>query len=512
MKPFLRCRIFISASIATVWCGSAYAVIENHSFSTTRGVGLAGAESALVDDATAGIVNPAALGFMATDAEIASDNNGLGEQRVGWSVLDFGASATLTGDLGDYLQILANVDFSNFDAGGLQEPSNVKSLINMAGALGGVSDRDTIVVNADAGTMFQYGHFSFGVRSFGQVGGWINNLDLVNLGLEFGAQQIGDEMRQAISDEGFDPASYTRKYLTGESFQNLRDAFGGSSTNDDVIAYIDHKMDEAVRENGLNGDNVKAAADTLADIITASGAGSQLTDNQTSITGRGFFALEVPVSYGHALNENFSVGLTVKAIFGRVYGTQIWAFNEDNEKILEDSLDSSVDRVNVGLDAAMMYRIPKWQFALVGHNLNKPTFEGYNQTFDVNGTPQTVYVPDVVLDPQLAAAAAWMPIRRLALATELELLETGTLLNGYDVQRLSFGSELDLSLLALRLGTYRNIAESDLGWVLTGGVGFNLWAVSVDLAAAVSIDDTVNYDGTDYPRTLRFNAGLSMNF
>ncbi len=82
----------------------------------------------------------------------------------------------------------------------------------------------------------------------------------------------------------------------------------------------------------------------------------------------------------------------------------------------------------------------------------------------------------------------------------------------YNVRRLSFGTELDLTLVALRLGTYKNLAESDFGWVLTGGVGFNLWALSVDLGAAISIDDTVEYDGTEYPRTARLHAGIGLTF
>ena len=56
------------------------------------------------------------------------------------------------------------------------------------------------------------------------------------------------------------------------------------------------------------------------------------------------------------------------------------------------------------------------------------------------------------------------------------------------------------------------VPQGDLGWVLTGGVGFNLWAVSVDLGGAISIADTVVYDDMELPRTLRLNAGISMDF
>jgi hypothetical protein len=180
--------------------------------------------------------------------------------------------------------------------------------------------------------------------------------------------------------------------------------------------------------------------------------------------------------------------------------------------VLTDALDSSNDSVALGLDAAMMYRIPKAQFALVGHNLNRPSFDGYDQTITLNGAPQVITVPDVDLDPQVTLGAAWIPSKRITLEADFELLETGTLLNNYQVQRLSFGTELDLSLLALRLGTYNNIAESDHEWVLTAGVGAQLWALSVDIGGAISIDDTVNYDGTDYPRTARLFAAIGMDF
>jgi hypothetical protein len=499
--------------LSGLWGCGAPAAIDDRTFSDTRAVGMGGAASATVYDSAAGLINPAVLGFMARETDPEVDNYALGRQSFGWNILDLGLGATLTGSLGDYLQVLADTDFDRFEPPALQEPENILALLELAGVLGAVSDEDTIVATATAGSMVQMGNLSIGLRTYGQVGGWINDLDLVNLGLRSLAEDLATDLRSAMEKDEFDPDNYEPEILTEESIQKLKDAFGGTGANDDVVEYLDYKTVELIDKNGLDADQIKGAVDTLADIIAASADGeTSLLDNQTSITGRGFLAVEVPLSYGYAINDNWAVGLTARAIFGRVYGTQVWAFNEDNEEILKDSLDSSVDRVNVGLDAALMYRIPKWQFALTGHNLNRPVFDGYDQTLTINGAPQTVRVPDVVLDPQITFGAAWLPLRRLTLATDLELLETGTLLNGYDVQRISLGSELDLPLLALRLGTYRNIAEEDLGWVLTGGVGLNLWALAVDLGAAVSINDTVNYDGVDYPRTIRAHASISMDF
>ncbi len=502
-------RILQGVVSGFVLCASAEAAIENFSFDDTRGMSLGGAISASVDDAAAGLINPAALGFMARKTEGNVDNNGLGEQSFGWNMLEFGAGATLTGDLGDYLETLGKIDFSSFDPTQLRQPENVENLISLVGALGNVGDNDTIAVTASAGTAMQIGHFGIGVRAFGQVGGWINNLDLVRLGLSYAVSDLVDDLRDAIGADGGLPAP---NLLTPDQKQRLRDAFN-SPPIEDVIDYIDSKVTELIENGTIDKGQIEGAIETLSSIIENSGGvGGLLSDNQTSIVGRGFGAVEVPVSYGYAVNDNFSLGVTAKAMFGRVYGTQVWAFNDDNADIIQDTLDSSNDSVTLGLDLAAMYRIPKFQFALVGHNLNSPRFDGYDQTVTLNGVPETIHVPDVVLDPQVTLGAAWFPFRRLMLASDLELLETGTLINGYDIQRLSFGTELDLSLVALRLGTYKNLAESDYGWVLTGGLGLNLWALSVDLGAAISIDDTVNYDGTDYPRTARLYAAVSLDF
>lgn len=505
-------RISMTTLLSGALCVGAGATIENVHSSDTRGMSMGGATLASVDDAAAGLVNPAVLGFMKREAEGNVDNNNLGEHDFGWNLIELGMGGVLTGDLGDYLEALGGIDFADFGTGKLENPDNLTSLLTLANALGNVNENDTIVVSATAGTAMQIGHFGIGVRSFGQIGGWINDLDLVRIGLEAAAADILTELENAFASEGFDPATYIPKALSGDQRDQLTAAFNEGPI-DDVVKYIDFKVSELIADGTISEEQIAGAIDTIATMVeNAAGAGTQLSDNQTSITGRGFGAIEIPISYGYALNDNFSVGLTAKAMLGRVFGTQVWAFNENNTEIVKDSLDSSEDSFAIGLDAAVMYRIPKAQFALVGRNLNRPRFSGYDQKIVLNGVAETFTVPDVVLDPQVTIGAAFIPFKRMVLESDLELLETGTILNSYNIQRLSFGTELDLTLLALRLGTYKNLAQSDFGWVLTGGVGFNLWALSVDLGLALSIDDTVEYDGVDYPRTARIHAGIGLTF
>ncbi|ADE53728.1 conjugal transfer protein TraF [Coraliomargarita akajimensis] len=488
------------------------AVIDDLTVSNARSSSMGGAGIAAVSGTSGVISNPAVLGFMARETPDDLDHFSLSEQRFGWDVLNAELGATLTGDLWTHIDFFREVDFGDFDLDSLQEPESVEELIRLSALLSTVDANDTIMVNATASSTVQIGHFAVGVRSFGQLSGWIEDVDLVNVGLQFGAAVLASELDDAMIAEGFDPTGYSLQVLSSDQAQALQDAAGLGVFNQDTLAYLDFKIADLVDSGALALGDVEDAVDGLIDVIENSDTVNQITSNQTTITGRGFLAVEVPISYGYAVNDNFSIGLTAKVILGRVYGTQVWVFNRDNDQILENTLDSYQDSVNLGIDLGMLYRTPSWQFALTGYNLNNPTFDGYDQKLTVNGTERTVRVQSVQLEPQVKAGAAWLPSRRLTLAGDIDLLQTDTLLQDYTVQRLSFGAEYDLSMVQLRLGTYKNIAESEIGWVLTGGLGFQLWALDVNAGGAVSIDDTVEYDSTDYPRTMRLFLSAGVQF
>ena len=167
MKYVRRIRIPVVTLLAGALCGGAGATIENVHSSDTRAMSMGGATLASVDDAAAGLVNPAVLGFMHREVEGDIDNNNLGEHDFGWNVVDLGLEATLTGNLGDYLEALGGIDFADYDADQPQNPNNVRSLLTAANALGNINENDTLVVSASAGTAMQIGHFGIGVRTFG---------------------------------------------------------------------------------------------------------------------------------------------------------------------------------------------------------------------------------------------------------------------------------------------------------------------------------------------------------
>ena len=67
-------------------------------------------------------------------------------------------------------------------------------------------------------------------------------------------------------------------------------------------------------------------------------------------------------------------------------------------------------------------------------------------------------MPDLDIDPQITPGAAYMPADCLSLEAHLDLLEAGTLLNGYDIHRFSMGGEFDPGLVPKRPGATRNLA------------------------------------------------------
>jgi hypothetical protein len=151
-----------------------------------------------------------------------------------------------------------------------------------------------------------------------------------------------------------------------------------------------------------------------------------------------------------------------------------------------------------------MARYHLFQAGLVARNLNSPTFKG--------PTVGGVKFGDVTLDPQFAVGLAFIPFETLTLELDLDLTRNETTFTDYYTQNLSFGLEWDaLRFLALRAGTYRNLAEDDIGWVFTGGLGINLWAARFDIGAALATQSN-QFDEQDYPAEARIDVGLSIDF
>jgi len=194
---------------------------------------------------------------------------------------------------------------------------------------------------------------------------------------------------------------------------------------------------------------------------------------------------------------------------GRVYGNQVLVFNKNSGDVIAKTDQRYKETSNIGADVGLMGRYSLVNFGVMARNVNSPVFKGF--TFvDSNGNPHKV--EDVKVKPQVRAGVALIPTETLTLEVDYDLTSNETMFKNYHTKFLSAGFEWNaFHFLALRAGAYKNMAESDIGPVVTAGVGLNLWLVRLDVAGAMA-QRTTMVDGHKTPKEARATAEVSFDF
>jgi len=202
------------------------------------------------------------------------------------------------------------------------------------------------------------------------------------------------------------------------------------------------------------------------------------------------------------------IGANLKFMKGRVYGNQVIVLDNDSGEAVEKSDEYYEETNNFGIDIGILYRMPMFNFGLVGRNLNSPKFDGPTVVLPTG----TITFDDVRIDPQAAFGLAFIPIETFTLEADIDLTKNKTTLTDYETQNVMVGLEWDVfRFLALRGGAYKNLAEDDIDWVYTAGLGLNFWAVRIDLAGAMS-SSKEQFDDDDIPKETRASLQLSVDF
>ena len=498
-KPLCFGRAILSTALVIGGSASAYAM-DNYIVGP-RALGMGGTGVASTNDQMAQFYNPAMFGFFGR--ENGPDNQELAKKDWGFG-LDASAGVRVHGQLPELIEELDALDIQRLRATGITNSTDLRTVVRAASALNDIlKDGTAISGDASAGLSVRIGHAALGVRTFGQAASVVNSTDLRNVALNVAGAQLADSINNANStfDNQVALLNNTQRDSLYSSLGGAG-AFNGASAAGQAIQRIDYEM----RQAGLVGAQLDTAVTVLQNAATNAGLG--LDENDTVMRVRGFGLAEIPLSYGWAIDDHWSIGGSVKLMIGRVVGAQVSVFKDGALESLQSAPDNSQSTVTWGLDLAVAGRWKYIQAGLVGRNLNSPTFDGFSNDF--NGQPQVV--DDEHIHPQFAAGVAFIPWTWLTVALDVDLTKGQASFNGYDTQRVGAGLEINpWNVLALRAGVYKNVAESDIGPVITVGAGLNLWALRIDLAAAASTEMTT-ISGYDVPNELRASLALGVDF
>lgn len=501
--PLPFSKLLTAAVLASLWTSPALAL---DSFMVgPRALGMAGANVASTSDTSAHYYNPAAFGFFGCrdgkGNKLACDNNNIGRKNWG---MDLSATAgyKMHNDFGTYLDDLADIDHEQLSATGINTESDLRNLIDLVRDLDGLDEPgNAVTANLNTGLGVRFGNFAIGARAYAQANGQVLDIDETNLGISGGG-----DLNTQIESIDLSAAPDGIQLFSPTQVDQLRSA-GLSPT-------AIERLDFLARSEGVSSSQIQGTTDLLAQLAAQSlNGGGALEDNTTTVALRGFAVVEIPLSYGRAINDHWAVGANLKLMRGRVYGSDIIVFNQDSGDILAEVDEDFEESNNIGLDVGILGRYPMVNLGLVGRNLNAPTFDGFSkQKLLSTGALRPVQADSVTLDPQVTIGVAWIPTETLTLETNYDLTKNKTVFSGYDTQNLAFGLEWDAGrVLALRAGAYKNLAEKDIDWVYTAGLGLNLWGARFDLAAAMSEQKT-SFDGDDLPNEAQLSAQLSLDF
>lgn len=226
-----------------------------------------------------------------------------------------------------------------------------------------------------------------------------------------------------------------------------------------------------------------------------------IENNETYLKITGLSYVEIPIGYGHQFQTEYgdiSVGSAVKIMPGWTYSAII-DIDTESDDIVEEFEESEETDTAWGLDLGFLYShpaVPGFSTGLVFKNINTPEF-------DTSGT-ETLEV-----DPQARIGFAYrMWENRITLALDADLTTNETYIPGYDTRFIGGGVNFHpYSWLSLRGGLMQNVAETDEGIILTGGLGFGLKWLQLDLGGQYSTKSG-EFDGNEIPRYGRVQLAL----
>jgi hypothetical protein len=501
MRILTKCYVLIFL-LALITCPTAASARE-WSIVGPRALGMGGANVAVANDVTASYWNPAAYGFF-------SKEGGGDYAKRDWSAtVSAGVGASIHEELGEKLDEISEYDFDDLDEGVIQA-QDVDDYVQLLSALKAFDENENRAakVSADAQFGVQVGHFGVGGMVLAEISakGDIDTVNIVPTNVA-GTQDITTYLSDGTSIPA--PPIAGDYYFTAAEKIDLvttiaaLDEWTNAEATDFVNA-VDYGLSQAPA--GTVPSDIATDVVIVAQMADDAVTGKSFDENASVLIFKGIAVTEIPVTYGYPITEDLAIGGNLKYMKARTYNVAVKIFDTDFDDALDDARDDYEESTNFGVDLGLLYRFgDDLRVGLVGRNLNSPKFDMKKRLPSDDGSIEE--------EPQLRAGVCYKPVSFIILAADCDLTKNDTTISGsYKSQNVSLGAELNLiEFLRLRVGAYKNIAESDIGWVYTAGFGLNFWLFNLDAGAAMA-SESETIDEDDIPKEVRAEFALSMLF
>ena len=471
-----------------------------------------------------------ALEYKEEEGDAPEDWNGYSQRYFGLH-LSAGGGVQILGDVVDEVDEIVDKDFETLfekadsDAKTL-DVSDIGEAIDIINDIKDLDDPDKgIIVMANSSVAVRMGHCAVGAYVLGEIATNmsidLNNIGFFGAGADNAINALSDELIDAVADPvngGVAPTSAGGLSASQEadlaaSITSLGGDWAVAAAGDpqgrtNAQVFVD-AADEALAADGRTAsaediDTILLMAEIAGNAESGTGGGN-FDDNQTSITFIGPVILEVPLTYGYAVNDYWSIGGNVKYMHGKIFFTKFTVFETDSDDILADAQRNSEESDYFGIDLGTLIRFSDFRIGFVGRNINEPRFdyetdEGEGKTWRLN--------------PQVRAGIAYMPCDWFTLSVDGDLTRNKTVKEDYFSQLVSTGVEFNIfNFLALRGGFYSNVGDNTDHdeFVYTAGLGLNIFGIHLDAGAAMS-ESRSELDGQRIPDEVRAEVALSAQF
>jgi len=273
------------------------------------------------------------------------------------------------------------------------------------------------------------------------------------------------------------------------------------------------------KDNGATDEEIKNAVSQLNDknlqqLITnfvnnMLKKETSFVNNESALVLKGVNYTEISLGTSYQIIDNLFIGGVVKYLIGKTVYYNFKVFQQKDEISFKDisGLENKLVRNSqaVGIDIGTIYKLPtpmvETSVGLVIKNLIEPEFA-------LASTDEKLKIPR-----QVSIGISGKLFKMVSLSIDYDMNKIETFVEGYNVQNLGLGLEINSPFLPLlRVGYIKNLAYED-DQLYTFGLGIKIFMLNIDIVGGLYPKETkISKDLTLFANNLSLGLTLGLAF